>query len=315
MSDRFLELRAFARAAETGSFSRAARELGLSQPSVSRLVMALEERLGTPLLLRTTRRVGLTPAGEIYHGRIAPLLAELDEADAAATGTDGLRGTLRVALPVTLGSREIVPRLVPFLERHPELRLDLLMDERPQDLVEEGVDLALRIGRPLDSTFGLRRIATSPRRAIASPAYLARFGRPTAPAELAGHRCILGPGGTPGQEWTFTHPSGAVASVRIEAHLRVTAAQGVTAAVAAGMGIGIASQWMCAAELAAGEVVPVLAPYLLPPAELYALLPAGRRTSLRARSFIDHLVASFRSSEETTGDSSGMPMEPTPRSP
>jgi DNA-binding transcriptional LysR family regulator len=294
MSDRFLELRVFVRAADTGSFSRAARELRLSQPSVSRLVAALEDRLRVPLLLRTTRRVSPTEAGLAYLERIRPLLADLDDADAAAAGGDRLRGTLRVALPVTLGTREIVPRLAPFLARHHELKVDLVMDERPQDLVEEGVDLALRVGRPTDSAFGLRRIAVSPRCAIAAPAYLARHGSPATPADLAGHRCVLGPGQSDGQAWVFRHASGASISVQVEGHLRVGAALAVTAAVAAGIGVGLASLWMCRRELAAGEVVAILGDHALTPAELFALLPAGRRTSLRARTLLDHLAESFR---------------------
>ena len=293
MSDRFLELRAFVRAADTGSFSSAARELRLSQPSVSRLVAALEDRLGVPLLLRTTRQVAPTEAGLAYLERVRPLLADLDDADAAAGGGGGLRGTLRVALPVTLGSREIVPRLGAFLDRHPALTLDLRMDEKPQDLIEEGVDLALRVGRPADSAFGLRRIAVAPRLAIASPGYLDRHGVPATPAALADHRCILGPGQSDGQPWTFGHPSGARVSVQVQGPLRVGAAQAVTAAVAAGIGVGVASRWMCRHELAAGEVVAILADYPLAPAELFALLPAGRRTSVRARALLDHLAASF----------------------
>ncbi len=293
MSDRLLELRAFVRAADSGSFSRAARDLRLSQPSVSRLVAALEDRLGVPLLLRTTRRVAPTEAGHAYLERVRPLLTELDDADVAAAGGVRLGGTLRAAVPVTLGSREIVPRLDAFLDLHPELQLDLLMDEKAQDLIEEGVDLALRVGRPADSAFGLRRIAEAPRLMIASPAYLERHGAPATPSALGDHRCILGPGQSDGQAWTFGHASGAAVSVQVQGQLRVGAAQAVTAAVAAGIGIGVASRWMCRRELAAGEVVPILCDYRLAPAELFALLPAGRRTSLRTRAFLDHLAASF----------------------
>ena len=293
MSDRIQELRAFVRAAETGSFSRTARELRLSQPSVSRLVMALEARLGVPLLLRTTRRVSPTEAGQAYLERIRTILADLDDADASAGGAQ-MRGTLRVALPVTLGSREIVPRLSDFLDRHPALRVELLMDEKPQDLVQEGVDLALRIGRPADSTFGLRQLATTDRLAIAAPAYLARHGTPMHPAELATHHCILGPGQSGDHAWVFGSPAGSSLSVRVAGRLLVGAAQGVTAAVGAGYGIALASSWMCARELASGEVVPVLGDYRLSPAELFALLPAGRRTSARARAFADHLAVSFQ---------------------
>src|SRR5690349_10021433 len=146
MGDRLLELEVFVRAAEGGSLSRAGRELGLSQPSASRLVSALEERLGVRLLLRTTRRLGLTEAGAAYLERARAVLLELEEAGAAARGAEGLQGLLRVALPATFGAREVVPRLAGFLAAHPRLRVELLMADHRQDLIEEGADLALRLG-------------------------------------------------------------------------------------------------------------------------------------------------------------------------
>src|SRR5689334_15652129 len=153
MGDRLLELEVFVRAAESGSLSRAGRELGLSQPSASRLVSALEERLGARRLLRTTRRLSLTEAGAIYLERARDVLLELEEAGAAARGAGGLRGVLPVVLPATFGAREAVPRLAGFLAAHP-----LLMADRRQDLVEEGADLALRLGPLPASSFVARRL-------------------------------------------------------------------------------------------------------------------------------------------------------------
>src|SRR6266436_2480127 len=158
MSDRLFALRLFARIAHTGSFSRAGRELDLSQPSASRIAAELEREVGAALLTRTTRGVTLTEAGADYLARIEPLLTALDEADHAARGTGELRGTLRVALSMGFGMREVIPRLPAFMQRHPGLRIDLLMSDQRQDLVNEGIDVALRWGELTDSSATARRL-------------------------------------------------------------------------------------------------------------------------------------------------------------
>src|SRR4029077_4489017 len=174
MSDRLRELTAFVRAGETGSFSRAARELGVSQPSISRMVASLEARLGVKLLLRTTRRVTLTDAGRVFLERARQILGELDDAENAARGVDSLRGTLRVALSGAFGIREVIPRLPGFAGQHPKLRIELLISDRTEDLIAEGADMALRLGPLADSGFGARLLGKAPRLAVASPAYLAQ---------------------------------------------------------------------------------------------------------------------------------------------
>jgi DNA-binding transcriptional LysR family regulator len=151
MNDRLFALRLFARVARTGSFSRAGREFGLSQPSASRIIAALERDVGAVLLMRTTRAVTLTEAGTDYLARIEPLLAELEEADHAARGTGEIRGLLRVGLSSSFAVREVIPRLPGFMDRHPALRIDLLMSDQHQDLLSEGVDVALRFGPLKDS--------------------------------------------------------------------------------------------------------------------------------------------------------------------
>src|ERR1700758_177443 len=176
MSDQLQELRVFVRAAETGSFSKTAREFSLSQPSVSRMVSSLEARLGTKLLLRTTRRVTLTDAGAVYLDRARRVLGDLDEAAHAARGIDSLHGVLRVVMPDAFGTREVIPRLPSFLARHPQLRIELVVSHLTDDLVAAGADMALRLGRLSDSGFGVRLLASAPRLMIAAPAYLAQRG-------------------------------------------------------------------------------------------------------------------------------------------
>jgi DNA-binding transcriptional LysR family regulator len=193
MSDRLLALRLFARIARTGSFSRAGRELGLSQPSASRIAAELERQVGAGLITRTTRGLTLTEAGADYLARIEPILVALEEADHAARGTGELRGTLRVSLPLGFGVREVIPRLPPFMELHPALHIDLSLNDRYQDLVTEGIDIALRFGALADSSTVARRLDSWPRLLVASPAYVARAGMPDTPDGLANHQVIVGP--------------------------------------------------------------------------------------------------------------------------
>lgn len=296
MSDRLQELAAFVRAAETGSFSRVARELGVSQPSVSRMVASLEARLGVKLLLRTTRQVTPTDAGDVFLERARQIIGDLDDAESAARGVDGLGGMLRIAMSVAFGTREAIPLLPAFLRRHPKLRVDLLMSDRTEDLVAEGVDMALRLGRLTDSGFGTRLLGTTPRLAVAAPAYLTERGTPRTPAELSGHDCILGPGLSGRGGWRFAR-SGTVTSIAPEGRVQAASADGVTACARAGLGIALASRWMCRAELDAGELVPILADYRLDPIELHAVFPGGRRPSLKVRAFSDYLAAALRAEE------------------
>src|SRR5438445_3020015 len=178
MSDRLQELSVFVRAAESGSFSRAARELGLSQPSVSRIIGELEARLGITLLLRTTRRITVTDAGNLFLDRAREILAEIEDAEDAARGLDSLRGIIRLAIPVVYGTREIIPRLPKFLAAHPLLRVEMAVVDERQDLVAEGADVAIRLGELGDSGFGARKLETLQRMLVASPVYLKERGSP-----------------------------------------------------------------------------------------------------------------------------------------
>lgn len=222
--------------AHTGNFSRAGRELGLSQPSASRIVASLEREVGAALLTRTTRCVTLTEAGADYLTRIEPLLAALEEADHAARGTGELRGTLRVALSLSFGVREVIPRLRAFMRRHPALHINLLMNDNPQDLVNEGVDVALRFGALTDSNATARRLGASPRLLAASPAYLAGAGSPDTPGSLANHMVIVGPLGVGPEGWSFQR-DGLTTSVRVEGRLTTSVNEAATAAAIAGLGI------------------------------------------------------------------------------
>ncbi|MGD0563275.1 MAG: LysR family transcriptional regulator [Roseiarcus sp.] len=289
MTDRLLALRIFVRTAHSGSFSRAGRELGLSQPSASRILAQLEKEVGAALLVRTTRAVTLTEAGADYLARVEPLLWALDEADHAARGAGELRGVLRVALSHSFGVREVIPRLPKFTERHPALRIDLGINDARRDLVADGVDVALRLGLLPDSSSVARKLGQAPRLLAASPAYLERRGRPRNPGDLAAHAVIVGPGGSGPSAWTFAK-DGRRTSVRVEGRLTTAANEGAVAGAVAGLGITLTSLWGCRAELERGDLAQVMEDWTMEPVELHALFPAGRAASPAARAFVDYLA-------------------------
>lgn len=297
MSDRIRELTAFVRASETGSFSRVARELGVSQPSISRMVASLEARLGVKLLLRTTRHVAPTDAGRVFLDRARQILGDLDDAENAARGVDSLRGTLRVVLSGAFGIREVIPRLPGFAGQHPKLGIELLISDRIDDLVAEGADMALRLGPLADSGFGARLLGKAPRLVVASPDYLARQGTPHKLAELKRHDCILGPGLSGRGGWRFTR-GGRTMAATVAGQIKVASADGVVACAKAGLGLAVASRWMCRAELEAGELVAVLSDYQLEWVELHAVYPGGRRPSLKVRIFADYLAGQLMRKDE-----------------
>lgn len=290
MTDRLFALRLFARIARTGSFSKAGRELGLSQPSVSRIAAELEKEVGAALLTRTTRAVTLTEAGTDYLARIEPILDALEEADHAVRGTGELRGILRVALSSSFAVREVIPRLPAFLDRHPALRIELMMNDLRQDLIQEGADMALRFGALPDSSAMARRITASRRVLVASPGYLAKYGTPQTPADLAKHRIVLGPNGVKG--WSF-QKDGRNVSVRVDGHVSISQNEGAVAAAVAGLGIMYTGMWGSRAEIDSGTLVQILPDWDMGQVEVNAVFPAGRAAKPAARSFADYLTAAL----------------------
>jgi DNA-binding transcriptional LysR family regulator len=292
MNNRLQELAVFVRAAESGSFSRAGRELGLSQPSVSRIIGELEARLGVKLLLRTTRQITVTDAGSLFLDRAREILTEIEDAEDAARGLDSLRGLIRLAIPVLYGTREIIPRLPKFLATHPMLQVEMTVVDARQDLVE-GADLAIRLGALDDSTFGARKLQTLERMLVASPAYLKTRGIPKTPADLASHDCIFGPGNFGRDSWSFTK-NGTEVSVDVRGRIHTDSGPGAFASVMAGLGIAMASTVMAGPEVKAGSLVPLLRSYQLEPVEVHAIFPGGRRPSTKVRALVDFLVGEFR---------------------
>jgi DNA-binding transcriptional LysR family regulator len=289
MNDRLQQLSVFVRVGESGSFTRAARDMNLSQPSVSRIVGDLEARLGVKLLLRTTRQLTLSAAGEQFLERARDILAELDDAEDAARGEDSLKGTIRIALPVVFGTREVIPRLPMFMDRHPLLKIEMQVSDLYQDLVAEGVDVAIRLGRLSDSTFVARKLTTMPRFLVATPAYLRQRGTPETPADLANHDCIFGPTGTSRESWMFKRRN-TVISVEVTGRIQTVSGPGTYASVMAGLGIARASAAMCDAELRSGALVALLPDFGLEPVEVHAVFPGGRRPSTKVQALTDFLA-------------------------
>jgi DNA-binding transcriptional LysR family regulator len=291
LMDRLAAMETFICAVETGSFSAAAKRLGVGQPAVSKSIASLEQTLGTRLLLRTTRGLTPTEAGQAYYDAARLTVDHANEADAAVRGVGvGLTGRLRISAATTFASLHVVPYLGPLLKQHPGLNIEVILDDRSVDLVEEGIDVSLRMGVLDDSSMTAKKIAQGRRRVIATPAYLACHGVPLHPRDLEEHQAVVYNRAGGGDTWLLrrgdeTH------SASVGGRLRVSAAEGVRAAVKANLGLAMASEWMFAPELASGEVVTVLDDWTLPPVDLWAVFPAGRMTSAKARVFVDYVAA------------------------
>ncbi|HUC16790.1 MAG TPA: LysR family transcriptional regulator [Acetobacteraceae bacterium] len=297
--DRLAAMETFVRVVETGSFSAAARDLSVGQPAVSKTVAQLEEHLGVRLLRRSTRGLSPTEAGQTFYDRARRAIAEANEAEHAARGAGaGLTGRLRVSAAVTFARIHIIPRLPEFLAAHPDLVMDIILDDRVIGLVEEGIDIALRMGSLGDSSLTARKLASAPRRVVGTASYFARAGVPATPAELATHAAVIYTQDGGSGSWRFRQGA-TETSVDMKGPIRVSAAEGVRAGVLAGMGLAVASEWMFSPELASGEVRAVLSEWSLLPTDLWAVYPTGRMPSAKARAFAAFVVAALRQDHST----------------
>lgn len=289
MSDQLAALRLFVRVARTGSFSRAARELAMAQPTASRTIAALEAEVGAALFTRSTRALTLTEAGARYLERIEPILDALAEADHELLGTGVLRGLLRVGLSSSLAVRAVIPALPLFAGRHPALRIELLIDDKRQDLIVEGVDVALRFGTMADSNAVARKIMSTPRVIAASPAYLERAGVPRTPAELSSHRAIIGVTGI-GSGWTFSRPGQDDVTVRVDGQVMANQNEAAVAAAVAGLGIVATTRAGCGDELRSGALVELLPEWNRGAIDVHAVFASGRAAKPAAKAFAEFLI-------------------------
>jgi DNA-binding transcriptional LysR family regulator len=284
--DRLSALEIFVQVVDAGSFSAVARSRRIGQPTVSKAVVQLEQWLGVSLLLRSTRNVTPTEAGEVFYERAKRTIEEADEAVSAAQGSaNGLSGKLRVSASICFGRLHIIPNLSAFLFDHPDLELELVLDDRLVDLVNEGIDVALRTGAMPDSNMTARRIAEGRSLVVATPVYLQRHGVPMSPDELAGHQAIILTRGGGRDTFTFGKADEAV-SVTLQGRLKVTQAEGLREAVTSDLGFAVAAEWLFTPELKSGAVVPILQDWTLPTTNLSAVYPTGRLASAKARAFV-----------------------------
>jgi DNA-binding transcriptional LysR family regulator len=284
-----IDVLAFVRVVETGSFARAAERMGLSKPVLSRRVARLEERLGARLLTRTARGAQATDIGQAYYARASAILGDLEAAqEVVAEAVTQIAGPIRLTAPLSFGTVHLAPALAAFAQAHPKVELDVEFEDRTVDLAGGGYDLAVRIGRLADSSLVARRIAPVRKCVVASPAYLTAHGRPDRPADLADH-VILAYGN---EQWRF-ESGGRWETVRIRPRIRTNNGEMLLAAARAGVGLCILPSFIAAPAIEDGGVEVILRDFALEEGALHAVMPPGRAVTARVRALVDFLVQRF----------------------
>jgi DNA-binding transcriptional LysR family regulator len=305
--DRMTAMETFVTVVDAGSFSAAARRLKLGQPAVSKSIAQLEEHLGARLLLRSTRGLTPTDAGQRFYEHARRAIDEADRAEQAVQeSSDGLSGRLRICAAVTFARLHVLPALKTFLDQHPKLSIDIILDDRSIDLLEQGVDVALRMGTLDDSTMTAKRILRGRRLVVGTPRYFAEAGIPKTPAELSRHQAIIYSQRGGGESWSFSRNDGAEVDVVVSGRVSVSAAEGIRTAVLGHMGLAVASEWMFSPELADGTVQAVLTEWTLPSIDVWAVFPSGRMATTKARAFVafvEHLLGRHVGSAEADPES------------
>ena len=292
--DRFQEMQIFVVVAQEQGFSAASRRLGLSAASVTRAVAALEQHIGTQLLVRTTRTVHLTEAGQRYFDDCRRILAEVQEAEDSAAGSHALpRGQLTITAPVLFGDLFVTPVMADYLCRYPDVSINALLLDRVVNMVEEGIDVAVRIGELPDSNQHAIRVGEVRRVICASPGFLAEHGRPEHPQALAALPVVATSAIGQQRNWPFLD-GGEALSVRTEPRLTVTANQSAITAARKGLGLTRVLSYQVADKVAAGELEIVLAEFELPPLPIHVVYQGGRKAPARIRSFVDFAVKALR---------------------
>ena len=302
--DRFQAMRVFSQVVESGSFSGAAAKLGLSTTAASRHVAELETHLQTRLLNRTTRRVSLTESGRAFHERCVQLLADLEEAEQeAAQAARVPRGTIRLTTSVNFGVRHLAPAIAEFMARHGEVRFDVSLADRIVDLVEEGFDLAIRIGAAGSGNVVARKLGETRLVPCASPAYLARHGAPQSPQALARHNCFTYEYISPRNVWRFRDPGGKEIDVRVSGSLHSNNGDVLAEAAARGAGIAFEPAFIVGEDVRAGRLVPLLQDFTAVPLPIYAVYPSRKHLSAKVRLFVDFLVERFAAAQDWSASS------------
>jgi LysR family transcriptional regulator, regulator for bpeEF and oprC len=292
-TDRLTLWQTYVRVIETGSFSAVARELGSSQPRVSKQIAALEAQLGVRLIRRSTRRLSMTEEGERLYAEARRIVQEVGEVESQLKGAGQPQGTLRIACPPVFAQVKLLPLAASFLQRHPLLTLEFSIHDRFVDLVEDGIDVAMRIGELTDMGLHARRIGTARRICVASPTYLKEFGTPMTPADLRAHNCILYTLLATGATWPFDG-----LPVKVTGRVRGNSPEVVTTMAKSGLGIAMAPHFLFTDALANGQLREILADWPVPGLPIHALYLARRYVPARIRLFIDYAAQAFASDEQ-----------------
>jgi DNA-binding transcriptional LysR family regulator len=292
--DRLQAMEMFVRVVETGSFSRAAQEFATTQPTVTKQIAAMEARLKVRLLNRNTRGVSPTEAGALYYERCKAIVRDTEEADSAVRTRQTLaQGLLRVGSSVAFGRRVLVPLALDFMRQHAQLRVDLSFEDRYTDLVAQGIDVAVRMGKLADSSLGARFLGANPWVLVASPAYLRKHGTPRKPAELSSHETLIYTSVQGSDVWRVVSPRGEASTVPITARLRSNNLSAVLAAARSHLGVAALPWYVASDSLASGAVVEVLKGYSLPEQEIHAVYPSPKLVPQKVQAFIAYLQGRF----------------------
>jgi DNA-binding transcriptional LysR family regulator len=292
--DRLQAMEMFVRVVETGSFSKAAREFATTQPTVTKQVAATEARLKVRLLNRNTRGVSLTEAGALYYEKCKEIVRAAEEADnVARVKQTQAQGLLRVGSSVAFGRRVVVPLALEFMRQHPQLQVDLSFEDRYTDLVAQGIDVAIRLGKLADSALGARFLGANPWVLVASPKYLRARGTPRRPADLGAHETLIYSSVQGNDQWRVLSPRGEAVTVPVTARLRSNNLSAVLAAARSHMGVAALPWYVAADSLASGAIVEVLKGHALPEQEIHAVYPSPKLVPQKVQVFIAFLQGRF----------------------
>jgi DNA-binding transcriptional LysR family regulator len=292
--DRIQAVRLFVRVVDLGSFSKAAAEMGIGQPAATKQVARLEQQLGARLLHRSTQGVTPTEIGQLYYEKCRLIAHHVEEAESvAALLQSQVRGALRISTSVAFGRRVLSPMVMRFMQLNPELHVDLSFDDRYVNLVEQGIDVAIRMGRLADSSLGARHLGMNPWVVVASPTYLKARGTPATPRALSGHDALIYSSVQGDARWTFTGPDGKGQSVPVAGRLRSNNLSALLVAAREGMGLAALPRYVAHESLRTGAVKPVLERWSLPVQEIHAVYPSPRMVPAKVSGFIAWLRGQF----------------------
>jgi DNA-binding transcriptional LysR family regulator len=296
--DKLNAMAIFVRVVERGSFSAVARELQTSQPTISKVLQALESQLGGKLIARSTRKLSLTDEGQRYYNECRMILAAVDAAEHSfQSGRERVAGPLKIGSSVSFGRLQIAPRLPDFLKHYPDVQIDLQLSDQNQDLVSEGMDVTFRIGALNDSGLIARHVGTTHRVTVASPDYLRQNGQPQTPEELGRHNCLMFNLLSSQNLWAYTKDA-EHHEVRIKGNAQSNNSEAIRELVLGGLGIALSPVWLFSEDLNAGRVVAILQDYNTLSLPIHAVSPANRRQSARVKAFVDYMAQALDNAPE-----------------